>query len=206
MVARKNARERRRLASLPRVRLFFLVPIYFLAPATQARSLYVSGKLPTYPSPKSSLTLTFHLGQNVGSGEGWACVAWCFWLGVQTSQGGVSETVRRLGGSVVRPTKLPCYADCGGGGRWKISQKRIMNCKFRLQYARWPLKRSFKHLYQFQSSRSQWGEFVTSCLPHWISQCDSMQSFNVRFIIYMCLSTVTPQFSPSTYQLALWAV
>ena len=33
-------------------------------------SLYVSGKLPTYPSPKPTLTLTFHLGENVGLGEG----------------------------------------------------------------------------------------------------------------------------------------
>ena len=33
-------------------------------------SLYVSGKLPTYPSPKPPLTLTFHLGQTVGLGEG----------------------------------------------------------------------------------------------------------------------------------------
>jgi len=32
--------------------------------------LYVSGKLPTYPSPKPTLTLTSHLGQNVGLGEG----------------------------------------------------------------------------------------------------------------------------------------
>ena len=28
------------------------------------------GKLPTYPSPKATITLTFHLEQNVGSGEG----------------------------------------------------------------------------------------------------------------------------------------
>ena len=36
-------------------------------------SLYVSGKLPTYPYPKPILTLTSHLGQNVGKGEGrWA--------------------------------------------------------------------------------------------------------------------------------------
>ena len=34
------------------------------------RSLYVSGKLPTYPSPKLTLTHTSHLGQNVGLGEG----------------------------------------------------------------------------------------------------------------------------------------
>ena len=28
------------------------------------------GKVPTYPSPKPTLTLTSHLGQNVGLGEG----------------------------------------------------------------------------------------------------------------------------------------
>ena len=33
-------------------------------------SLYVTGKLPTYPSPKPTLTLTSHLGQNVGLREG----------------------------------------------------------------------------------------------------------------------------------------
>ena len=33
-------------------------------------SSYVSWKLPTYPSPKPTLTLTSHLGQNVGSREG----------------------------------------------------------------------------------------------------------------------------------------
>ena len=33
-------------------------------------SLYVSGKLPTYPSPKPTLTLTSHLRQSVGLGEG----------------------------------------------------------------------------------------------------------------------------------------
>ena len=31
---------------------------------------YVSRKLPTYPSPAPTLTLTSHLGQNVGLGEG----------------------------------------------------------------------------------------------------------------------------------------
>ena len=30
----------------------------------------VPGKLPTYPSPKPTLTLTSHLRQNVGLGEG----------------------------------------------------------------------------------------------------------------------------------------
>ena len=33
-------------------------------------ALHVSGKLPTYPSLKPTLTLTSHLGQNVGLGEG----------------------------------------------------------------------------------------------------------------------------------------
>ena len=35
-----------------------------------SESLYVSGKLPTYPSPKPTLTLTSHLGQNVALREG----------------------------------------------------------------------------------------------------------------------------------------
>ena len=34
------------------------------------RSIWVSRKLPTYPSPKLTLTLTSHLGQNDGLGEG----------------------------------------------------------------------------------------------------------------------------------------
>ena len=34
-------------------------------------SLYVSGKLHTYPSPKPTLSLTSHLRQNVTLGEGW---------------------------------------------------------------------------------------------------------------------------------------
>ena len=37
---------------------------------TLTGSLYASGKLPTYPSPKSTFTFTCHLGQNVGLGEG----------------------------------------------------------------------------------------------------------------------------------------
>ena len=36
----------------------------------QSGSLYVSGKLPTYPSPEPTLILTTHLGKNVGLGEG----------------------------------------------------------------------------------------------------------------------------------------
>ena len=34
-------------------------------------SLHVSGKLPTYPSPRSTLTLTSHLGHNVALGVGY---------------------------------------------------------------------------------------------------------------------------------------
>ena len=37
--------------------------------APECRSLYVSGRLPTYPSPKPILTHTSDLGQNVGLGE-----------------------------------------------------------------------------------------------------------------------------------------
>ena len=37
----------------------------------RTREPYVSGKLLTYPSPTPTSTLTFHLGQNVGLGEGW---------------------------------------------------------------------------------------------------------------------------------------
>ena len=33
-------------------------------------ALKVSGKLPTYPFPKLTSTLSSHLGQNVGLGEG----------------------------------------------------------------------------------------------------------------------------------------
>ena len=35
-----------------------------------AGSFYVSLKVPTYPSPKPTLTLSSYLGQNVGLGEG----------------------------------------------------------------------------------------------------------------------------------------
>ena len=41
----------------------------FTYSAAALGSFYVSGKLPTDPSPKPTLTLTSHLGQNAGSGE-----------------------------------------------------------------------------------------------------------------------------------------
>ena len=37
----------------------------------KGRSILVSGKLPNYPSLKTTLTLTSHLGQNVGLGDRW---------------------------------------------------------------------------------------------------------------------------------------
>ena len=43
-----------------------LLPLY----CNVFRKFYVSGKLPTYPSPKPTLTLSSYLGQNVGLGEG----------------------------------------------------------------------------------------------------------------------------------------
>ena len=46
---------------------FFIFPFPVLVPRFSGS---VSGKLPTYPSLKLSLTLTFHLGQNDGLGEG----------------------------------------------------------------------------------------------------------------------------------------
>ena len=42
-----------------------------IPPQRIPKSLYVSGKVPTYPSPKPTLTLSSHLWQNVGLGEGW---------------------------------------------------------------------------------------------------------------------------------------
>ena len=56
---------------------FFLLEVAPLFPGILIRragekegSFYVSGKLPTYPSPKPTLALNFHLGQNVSLGEG----------------------------------------------------------------------------------------------------------------------------------------
>ena len=45
------------------IRFFFK---YFPWTLLGVKGLDVSGKLPTYPSPKPTLTLTSHLGQNVG--------------------------------------------------------------------------------------------------------------------------------------------
>ena len=47
----------------------FFPGVFIYTPINEG-SLYVSGKLPTYPSPKPTLILTSHLGKNVGLGEG----------------------------------------------------------------------------------------------------------------------------------------
>ena len=45
--------------------IVFYLPMYCLK-----ESIKVSGKLPTYPSPKPTLSVSSPLGQNVGLGEG----------------------------------------------------------------------------------------------------------------------------------------
>ena len=50
--------------------IVFSADVYLLFIDTNSGLICVSGKLPTYPSPKPTLTLTSHLGQNVGFGEG----------------------------------------------------------------------------------------------------------------------------------------
>ena len=45
--------------------------IAFIPVVARFGSLYVSGKLPAYPSPKPTLIFTSHLGQNVDLGEGY---------------------------------------------------------------------------------------------------------------------------------------
>ena len=48
----------------------FSADVYLLFIDTNSGLIWVSGKLPTYPSPKPTFTLASHLGQNVGFGEG----------------------------------------------------------------------------------------------------------------------------------------
>ena len=51
----------------------FLENIWYIKYDQQEKifeSLYIVGKLPTYPFPKPTLTLTSQLGQNGGIGEG----------------------------------------------------------------------------------------------------------------------------------------
>ena len=54
--------------------LFILITFSFEYPLMLVRETLdhytFLGKLPTYPSPKATITLTFNLEQNVGSGEG----------------------------------------------------------------------------------------------------------------------------------------
>ena len=61
-ICRLHWKERLKLPNVKVIRLCEVAKIY--------GSSHVSGKLPTYPSPKPKLTLTSHLGQNVGSREG----------------------------------------------------------------------------------------------------------------------------------------
>ena len=46
-------------------------PVLIFREGTKRLWTYVSKKLPTYPSPTPTSTLTFHLGQNVGLREGY---------------------------------------------------------------------------------------------------------------------------------------
>ena len=48
----------------------YVLPSFPSLLANTSRSIYVSGTLPTYPSPKPTLTLTSHLRQNGGLGKG----------------------------------------------------------------------------------------------------------------------------------------
>ena len=69
-------------------------------------SLYVSGKLPTYPFPKATLTLTSHLGKNVGLGRGrWTvshklcimiCLYYHFIIGITLWDQCTSEALRHF--------------------------------------------------------------------------------------------------------------
>ena len=44
--------------------------LYFILGSTKTKLIEVSGKLPTYPSPKPTLALNSHSGENVYLGEG----------------------------------------------------------------------------------------------------------------------------------------
>ena len=48
----------------------YLKPYRVVATAPGVSNSFVSGKRPAYPSPKLTLTLTSHIGQNDGLGEG----------------------------------------------------------------------------------------------------------------------------------------
>ena len=69
-----SAAQRHSITETVRKSLFVYVnrsPIWYgFGAGANFGSLYVSGKLPTYPSPKPTLTLSSYLGQNVGLAEG----------------------------------------------------------------------------------------------------------------------------------------
>ena len=79
---------------------------------TKVGSLYVTGKLPTFPSPKRTLTLTSHLGQNVGLGEGrWA-----------VSRKRIMMTTPLF--PVLTNVQLPCWKAFLGVRRIRFTQSR----------------------------------------------------------------------------------
>ena len=58
-----------------------------------SRIIIASGKLPTYPSPEPTLTLTSHLRQNVAlAGRGGGGVGGQFHRNIRPGEGGVSKT------------------------------------------------------------------------------------------------------------------
>ena len=57
------------MVSAPRYPLRRGVTVIEVGVVRNLGTLYVSGKLPTYPSLKPALTLASHLGQNFGVGE-----------------------------------------------------------------------------------------------------------------------------------------
>jgi len=74
---KKNGKRNNDLKNSNKHDHFFLLEAAPLSPGIpirraggKERSFYVSGKLPTYPSPKQTLVPTSHLGRNVSLGEG----------------------------------------------------------------------------------------------------------------------------------------
>ena len=90
--ARKNARERRRHACPPCTRPFFLAPIYFLAPATQART----------PGESNFCLLLIFLGKDPSCDSfrdhEWICIhCWLFmWVTSGNSGKAYSGNVKRF--------------------------------------------------------------------------------------------------------------
>ena len=98
----------------PTIKFFFYVNGFavHVCRHTKVGSLYVTGKLPTYPSPKLKLTLTSHLGQNVGLGEG-------RWV---VSRKRIMMTTPLF--PVLTNVQLPCWKAFLGVGRIRFTQSR----------------------------------------------------------------------------------